>query len=536
MTYTFPRVNTTIVAKTRRSSVYVENPKVPVLFATIVSDKGPYTITKVHNLTEFKELYGELSFKKQGQDVLNLYQWIGSIPFNGYAWIKRIEPAFVVEIDEVDKYVEDTNVLAKAKGAVASNGNTFSFAFTAKEPGQVYTKYTVRVSQRKNSLGLFMPSFNITVIDNLGFVVDNLRGIDHTNYVTALPLLQYFDVDLIGPPNVMPTEESATSVFGGTTFSQDATLALDTADGKVVSGITDALTPTEIFKAIGLYYRSNARLELEDMLSYPISMILDGNYPIGIKKDIIDFVRDVRDDVHFMLTRAKYKETTPGTVVNPLVLDEMTDVDVKGLLGYDMPERGNVAIFAPDFERVSDPEVDDDYVTVSSIYELAYKIPYNDYNYGIWWNFVGPRRGVTFGELLHTNTMREKQEYVETLTNYIEKTNRDQCFMLQRTTGKPNTAYVQLHASRLTQFIRREITWIGRRYLFEYNDIDATTYNECKAEIRAFLNKFASIAIDMSKPYVLDIVKVDAATFRISLTNLKYKDVAEFVDLYIELE
>ena len=130
----------------------------------------------------------------------------------------------------------------------------------------------------------------------------------------------------------------------------------------------------------------------------------------------------------------------------------------------------------------------------------------------------------------------KKQEYVETLTNYIEKTNRDQCFMLQRTTGKPNTAYVQLHASRLTQFIRREITWIGRRYLFEYNDIDATTYNECKAEIRAFLNKFASIAIDMSKPYVLDIVKVDAATFRISLTNLKYKDVAEFVDLYIELE
>ena len=150
----------------------------------------------------------------------------------------------------------------------------------------------------------------------------------------------------------MPTEESATSVFGGTTFSQDATLALDTADGKVVSGITDALTPTEIFKAIGLYYRSNARLELEDMLSYPISMILDGNYPIGIKKDIIDFVRDVRDDVHFMLTRAKYKETTPGTVVNPLVLDEMTDVDVKGLLGYDMPERGNVAIFAPDFESI----------------------------------------------------------------------------------------------------------------------------------------------------------------------------------------
>jgi hypothetical protein len=332
----------------------------------------------------------------------------------------------------------------------------------------------------------------------------------------------------------MPTEVSSTSVFGGTTVSADAVLALDTSGGEIESGITDGLTPQEIFEAMSLYYRTNVRLELEDMLSYPISIILDGNYPISLKKDIIDFIRDVRDDVHFMLTRARYKETV-GVVDNPLVLDEMSDVEVKDMLDYDMPEKGNVAMFAPDIARVSDPVVDG-YVNVSSIYELAYKIPYNDYNYGIWWNFVGPRRGITFGELLHTNTMREKQEYTDTLTNYIEKTNRDQCFMLQRTTGKPNTAYVQLHASRLTQYIRREITWIGRRYLFEYNDIDATTYNDCKAEIKAFLNKFASIAIDMSKPYVLDIFKVDETTFRISLTNLKYKDVAETVDLYIELE
>lgn len=529
MTYTFPRVNTTIVAKTRRSSVYVENPKVPVLFATIVSDKGPYAITKVHNLTEFKELYGDLSFAKQGQDVLNLYQWIGSIPFNGYAWIKRIDPAFVVN----DAYVEDTSTLARAEGSVSSSGNTFTFSFSAKEPGQLYTNYTVRVSQRKNSLGQFMPSFNITIIDNLGTVVDNLKGIDADNYEDSLALLQYFNAELDSAVS-MPTEVLSTSVFGGTTVSVDATLALNTSGGEIASGITTDLTPAEIFDTIGLYYRSNARLELEDMLSYPISIILDGNYPISLKKDIIDFVRDVRDDVHFMLTRAKYKETD-SVVDSTLVLDEMTDVDVQDMLTYDMPERGNVAMFAPDIERVLDPVVDG-YINVSSIYELAYKIPYNDYNYGIWWNFVGPRRGVTFGELLHTNTMREKQEYTDTLTNYIEKTNRDQCFMLQRTTGKPDTAYVQLHASRLTQYIRREITWIGRRYLFEYNDIDATTYNDCKAEIKGFLNKFASIAIDMSKPYVLDIFKVDETTFRISLTNLKYKDVAEYVDLYIELE
>jgi len=74
MTYTFPRVNSTIDAKTRTSSVYIENPRVPVLFMTVVADKGPYAVTKVRSLTEFKEIYGELSYLKQGQDVLNLYQ------------------------------------------------------------------------------------------------------------------------------------------------------------------------------------------------------------------------------------------------------------------------------------------------------------------------------------------------------------------------------------------------------------------------------------------------------------------------------
>jgi hypothetical protein len=72
--------------------------------------------------------------------------------------------------------------------------------------------------------------------------------------------------------------------------------------------------------------------------------------------------------------------------------------------------------------------------------------------------------------------------------------------------------------------------------MYEYNDIDATTYAECKNEIRAFLNKFASIAIDMSKPYILDIFKTGETTFQVNLTNLKYKDIAETVDLYIELD
>lgn len=535
MSYTFPRVNTTIVAKTRKVPKYVENPKIPVLFATIVADKGPFALTKVRSLTEFREIYGELSFEKQGQDVLNLYQWIGSAPYNGYAWIKRVDPAFVKIVNGADTYKEDSEVLAVAKGVLTSSYiSARTFTFTSKLPGDLFTHYKIKLIQRKNAMGSFLPIFNILVLNEKNRIVSELKGIENSNIDTMLPQLEFFSATI----SSLPTETDTKSIFGDQTISWEVPLSLDLSGTKVASGLTDELKPDDVFKAINLYYKTAGREELEDMLSYPISMILDGNYPIYLKNGIIDFINDVRDDVHFMLSRATYKiETVNSKVAYPLVLDEMDSTEVSSLLLYNLPEQGNVSIWAPDISRVENPAIEvKGYVNVSSIYELASKIPYNDYNYGIWWNFVGPRRGVTNNELLHTNTSREKQDYVDDKTNYIEKTNRDQCFMLQRTTGKDQTAYVQLHASRLTQYLRREITWIGRRYLFEYNDIDSTTYSECKSEIKNFLNKFASIAIDMSEPYELDILKTSETKFTIKLTKLKYKDIVEAVDLYIELE
>lgn len=278
-------------------------------------------------------------------------------------------------------YTEDATTLAKATGSLAMTGlGAFTFSFIAKEPGSIYADYAIKVTQRRTSTSVFLPKFNITVYDEKGFVIDNLNGIDGTNTVDMLPLLEYFDVT-VDDATHMPTEESATSVFAtNTAVSATVTLTLQ-GSPKLVSGLHADLTPAAIFEAISLYYKEGARLELEDMLSYPMSMILDGNYPVYLKEDIIDFVRDVRDDVHFLLTRAKYKET--ATVVDAdLELDEMSEAEVTDLLDYDLPEKGLVALFAPDIERVSDPEVGG-YINVSSIYELAYKIPYNDYNYGI---------------------------------------------------------------------------------------------------------------------------------------------------------
>lgn len=545
--HNFPRVNTTITAKTRTVEVVNENPRVPVLFAPIVSNKGPYTVTKVRSITEFEEIFGRLDYYKQGQDALNLYQWLGGrIPYNGYAWIKRIEPAFVDGTD----YREDFDVFNRATvtwGIAFTEGDgdgdgdggealpyDFELKFEAYDTSSVFADYRIRITQNKDGKE-WTNSINITIEDEKGNIVSEIVNVNEDNYSEKFAELNFFEVELL-------TEgwfDSGKSLFDNKRYVY-LTPEIEEGQNGEISGLHPGLKIDDIFEAMKVYYASQARTELEDMLSYPISIILDGNYPIELKQEIIEFIDDVRDDVHFMLSRAEYATKTEGevTVINPdLIVQEIDETLFKNeILGMVLPEKGNVAIWAADRLSATDSRLLTGNVVVSSIYSLASKIPENDFKYGIWWNFVGPRRGIVDEEVLNTNTSYQKNKYVEELTNYIEKTSRDQVFMLQRTTGRPKTAFVQLHASRLTQYLRREIRWIARNYLFEFNDIDSTTYVDVKNEIRRFLNQFAKIAIDMSSPYNLDVYKTGENSFQIAITGLKYKDVVEKIDLLIQLD
>lgn len=68
----------------KRKAVVAEEPKVPILFAPFVSNKGPVGISyktnggvlKCYNNAEFISIYGDLEFKEQGQQVLNIGNWL----------------------------------------------------------------------------------------------------------------------------------------------------------------------------------------------------------------------------------------------------------------------------------------------------------------------------------------------------------------------------------------------------------------------------------------------------------------------------
>lgn len=68
----------------KRKAVVAEEPKVPVMFAPFVSNKGPVGISyktnggvlKCYSNSEFISVYGDLELKEQGQQVLNIGNWL----------------------------------------------------------------------------------------------------------------------------------------------------------------------------------------------------------------------------------------------------------------------------------------------------------------------------------------------------------------------------------------------------------------------------------------------------------------------------
>lgn len=111
----------------KRKAVVAEEPKVPILFAPFVSNKGPVGISyktnggvlKCYNNAEFISIYGDLEFKEQGQQVLNIGNWLE----NGGG----VLPCRLWEAPESDLSVE---TLAVSTNLYAHNGNISSASTT----------------------------------------------------------------------------------------------------------------------------------------------------------------------------------------------------------------------------------------------------------------------------------------------------------------------------------------------------------------------------------------------------------------------
>jgi hypothetical protein len=124
---------------------------------------------------------------------------------------------------------------------------------------------------------------------------------------------------------------------------------------------------------------------------------------------------------------------------------------------------------------------------VTSTYFLSSKIPSNDANYGIHWNFVGPRRGTISGfESISYLPNPEWQELMyKARVNYIIQDSKSTRFNSQLTSQSIVSALSNLNNVRALLRIQREVEELMADYQFEYND--STTRAEAQIALNAYL-------------------------------------------------
>jgi len=219
-----------------------------------------------------------------------------------------------------------------------------------------------------------------------------------------------------------------------------------------------------------------------------IDMVMDSNVSTPVKDAMAQLSRDIRKDFICILHT--------GYTATP-----QQDIDVrKNTLGYNS---FFVSIFTQDM-YVYDAYTGGN-VKVDSTYFLSGKIPRNDVEFGLHWNFVGPRRGTIAGFDLRTLSWAPNEIWKENLykaqVNYIEVDPNNTSFATQLTSQKANSALSNTSIARTILRIQREVEALVDSYRMEWSDTQ--TLKDIQYNLDAYVVKWVNNrACEYVKPVI----------------------------------
>jgi len=241
-------------------------------------------------------------------------------------------------------------------------------------------------------------------------------------------------------------------------------------------GSIENVSPTDstVVSLIAKGYRGLIDNRLIDKDQFQIDVILDANYDISIKNAIITLTTEMRKD--FIAILDTKMQATPQAAVN----FRKSSLSVSDF---------RVAIFTQDF-IVTDSAYTGYKMQVTPTYFLSSKIPTNDINNGIHWNFVGPRRGVISGfeSISFVPNPEWKEQLYKSQVNYIEQDLVSTRFGSQLTSQTTSTALSNINNVRALLKMQRDIEDMMKMYQFEYND--SQTRTEAQSELNNYLNQW----------------------------------------------
>jgi len=295
----YPRVSLT-TQTIKRSTASTETEDTTVLFASFISEKGPTKeIKKIHSLSEFISIYGEADFDYQGQNILNIINWLNS---GGTVYAYRLckEESYALgyrSITKIDSTVCTASFVAKFPGVfynnigirITKNSSTTVDATIGTRTGTAgnYTLQNILESYKKCTVDelVYRIGQNSQYIKSL-VIDDNMKSyiLSGTTVYIFPPLSE----EEVSGSFEKSTEDFSTSISENSVAQnrQDFLINkffsykeyLSDTDDEVIEGVDNS--------ALGF---DPVTVALGNTLDTKISVILDAGFSLNTKNALIDF-------------------------------------------------------------------------------------------------------------------------------------------------------------------------------------------------------------------------------------------------------
>lgn len=290
------------------------------------------------------------------------------------------------------------------------------------------------------------------------------------------------------------------------------------------------------------FWNNEVKTLLANRLETPVDILFDAGYPYSIKKAMYDLVSNhgtdpLRPDIILILDRFVLNEK--------LKLNPPSDALVAGetLTGETFAEgfdygTTNVAYYEQYF-TINEPTFADQDIYVTPTYFLSKLFIYNDLTYGIQYPTAGLRRAELEDAIwMNKNPDADQKEaWFQKRHNYAEKTSRETAFMSQRVVDGSNdydyTALSFLNNNRVLEKMKKELEFIGRSYLHEFNDA-ITIANMSVALNKYVANWIANRTLSLGTVEVVQN-EVSENALDINLT-IRFTNTIEVINVSIVIE
>ncbi|MGB9730202.1 MAG: phage tail sheath C-terminal domain-containing protein, partial [Thermoprotei archaeon] len=244
------------------------------------------------------------------------------------------------------------------------------------------------------------------------------------------------------------------------------------SDGSLIDPTTGIVVSDVAQSLLELAYQGNIDPNVLNTDFYPIDLVLDAGYPLGVKQAIVTLASELRMDCFALL-----------------------DLGVNGSSAQAVTNRIQNENFNTFYAAIYDPyiQISDQFtgksIWLTPIYVVSQLFALNDKINDVWYAVAGYTRGA-INNVTGLLYQPDLTSYYQNQINPIINTSSGNVLWGQLTTQRAANSMQNVNVVRMVLYVQRAIKNMGKYYIFDLND--QITWTNIQTSINNFLTSVQS--------------------------------------------